>query len=90
MSKLLDCLNESKQWYEKAEEQAKREHSVLFTSPVAIGTSAVTLAWGGPLALVSGLAVRALVGGAYGIGKELGNAQGYDMLKRDCYSKFGV
>ncbi|HJP94768.1 MAG TPA: S8 family serine peptidase [Pyrinomonadaceae bacterium] len=89
MGKLVDCLEDAKRWYEKVTEETRREYDSLFLGPVALGTTALSGLLGGINGVIGGIAGRAIVGGVYHIGRELGNARGYRNLVENCYRQWG-
>ncbi|HEU4932509.1 MAG TPA: RHS repeat-associated core domain-containing protein, partial [Pyrinomonadaceae bacterium] len=90
LGKLLDCLESAKVDYFKVTKETRREFDQLFTSPLAISVSGVTILINGVNSLVIGVGIRAAVGGAYHIGRELGNAKGYRNAVESCYRQWGA
>ena len=89
MGKLVDCLESAKSTYFKVTERTRSEYDALFTSDIGIGVSILNFVMGGIPGLIGGIAGRASVGGAYHIGKEIGNAQGYRNAVDDCNHRYG-
>jgi hypothetical protein len=89
MGKRIDCLESAKASYLRVTEQTRSDHTALFTSPMAIGVSLYSLVMGGAGGLVTSLGGRAAVGGAYSIGREIGNAVGYRNAVDNCYRLWG-
>src|SRR6185369_8045046 len=77
MGKLVDCLESAKVDYFRVTKETRREYDQIFFSPVAVGVSVGSLFVNGVNSLIWGIAFRAAFGGAYHIGREIGNAQGY-------------
>jgi RHS repeat-associated protein len=88
MGKRIDCLESAKASYLKVTQQTREEHTALFTSPVSVGVTLIS-ALGGLSALVTGIGIRAAVGSAYSIGREIGNAVGYRNAVDNCYRLWG-
>lgn len=89
LGKLLDCLESAKTDYFKVTKETRREFDQLFFSPIAVGASGFSFLISGVTGLMLGIAGRAAVGGAYHIGRELGNAKGYRNAVESCYRQWG-
>ena len=89
LGRLLDCLEDAKKWYLDEEKKASQATQDLFLSPAALGATAVSTILGGLNGLLGTLAARGLGGGAYGIGRSVGNARGYKRLVNNCHLMYG-
>jgi len=89
MGKRIDCLESAKASYLRVTEQTREDHAALFTSAIAIGVTLASALGGGFGGVVTSLGTRAAVGGAYSIGREIGNAVGYRNAVDNCYRLWG-
>ena len=89
LGKLIDCLDQAKAWYLRTTSETRSEYDALFLSPLAVGATVMSGLVGGFNGVVGSIAVRASVGGAYHIGREVGNAVGYRRMVNSCYRMWG-